>query len=65
MNEVFNFQENESYSLRSGIHLASRNIHTAYFGTDTISKLGSTLWKLISGKIKHALQKWIMNKTID
>ena len=34
MNEVFNIQENESYNLRSGIYLASRNMHTAYFGTD-------------------------------
>ena len=54
MNEVFNFQENESYNLRSGIHLASRNMHTAYFGTDTISSLGPKLWKLIPDKIKQA-----------
>ena len=32
MNEVFNFQKNEIYNLRSGIHLASRGMHTAYFG---------------------------------
>ena len=54
MSEVFNFQENESYNLRSGIHLASRNTHTAHFGTDTISSLGPKLWKLIPDKIKHA-----------
>ena len=54
MNEVFNFQENESYNLRSGINLASRNTHTAHFGTDTISSLGPKLWKLIPDKIKHA-----------
>ena len=54
MNKVFNFQENESYNLRSGIHLASRNTHTAHFGTDTISSLGPKLWKLIPDKIKHA-----------
>ena len=54
MNEVFNFQENESYNLRSGIHLASTNMHTAHFGTDTISSLGSKLRKLIPDKIKHA-----------
>ena len=52
--QVFNFQENESYNLRSGIYLASRNIHTVHFGTDTISSLGSELWKLIPDKIKHA-----------
>ena len=40
MLEVFNFQENECYNLRKGIHLASRNMHTAHFGTDTISSSG-------------------------
>ena len=54
MNDVFNFQENENYSLRSGIHLASRDTHTAHFGTDTISSSGLKLWKLIPDKIKHA-----------
>ena len=54
MNEVFNFQENERYNLRSGIHLASRKMNTAHFGTDTISSLGPKLWKLIADKIKHA-----------
>ena len=53
MNEVFNFQENESYSLRSDIHLVSRNMHTAHFGADTISSLGPKLGKLIPEKIKH------------
>ena len=54
MNEVFNFPGNESYNLRSDIHLASRNTHTAHFGNDTISSLGPRLWKLIPDKIKHA-----------
>ena len=43
MNKVFNFQENESYNLRSGKHLPSRNMNTAHFGTDTISTLGPKL----------------------
>ena len=55
MHEVFNLQENESYNLRKGIHLAGRNMHIALFGTDTISSSGPNLWKLISDKIKHAL----------
>ena len=29
-------------------------MHTAHFGTDTISSLGPKLWKLIPDKIKHA-----------
>ena len=53
IHEVFNFQENESYNLRKGIYLASRNMHTAHFGTDTISRSGLNLWKIISDKIKH------------
>ena len=53
MNEIFNFQETKSYNLRSGIYLASRNIHTAHFGNDTIFSLGPKLWKLIPDKIKY------------
>ena len=45
MNQVFNFQEKESYILRYGIH----------FGTDTIYSLGPKLWKIIPDKIKYAL----------
>ena len=29
-------------------------MHTAHFGTDTISSLGPKLWKIIPDKIKHA-----------
>ena len=54
MNEVFNFQENESYNLRSGKHLADRNMYTAHFRTDTICRLGPKLWKLIPDNIKYA-----------
>ena len=54
MLEVFNFQENKCYNLRKGIHLASRNMHTAHFSTDTMSSSGPNLSKLISDKIKHA-----------
>ena len=51
MNEYFNFQENRRYNLRSDIHLVSRNMHTVYFGSDTITSLGPKLWKLITDKI--------------
>ena len=44
MNQVFNFQEKESYILMYGIH----------FGTDTIYSLGPKLWKIIPDKIKYA-----------
>ena len=55
MNEVFNFQENERYSLRCGIHFASRNMHTGHFGTDAMSSFGPKLWRLIPDKIKYTL----------
>ena len=54
MSEVFNFQENERYKLRTVIHLPSRNKLTARFGSDTISSLGPKLRKLMPHKIKHA-----------
>ena len=54
MKEVFIFQENENYNLRSGTHLMNRNIHTAHFGTDTITNLGPKIWKLVPDEIKNA-----------
>ena len=54
INEVFNFQEKERYNLRSGVQLASKNVHIAHFDNDTISSLEPILWKLIPHKIKHA-----------
>ena len=43
MEEIFIFQENENYNIRSATHLTNRNIHTAPFGTDTITNLGPKL----------------------
>ena len=57
MNEVFNLKKNENYNLRSGIHLPSRNMYTAHFGTDTISSSRPNLWKLISDKISSQSQE--------
>ena len=54
LKEVFIFQENENYNLRSGTHLMNRNIHTAHFGTDTITNLGPKIWKLVPDEIKNA-----------
>ena len=54
MNKVFNFQDNESYNIMSGIHLAGKKMQIAHFGTNAISTLEPKLWKLIPDKIKHA-----------
>ena len=53
MKENFFFQENENHNLMSGKHLMNRNIHTAHFGTDTITTLGPKVWKLAPDKIKN------------
>ena len=54
MKEVFVFQENENYDIRSDTNLANRNIHTAHFGINTITSIGPKLWKLVPGEIKNA-----------
>ena len=54
MNKAFQFQENDSYNSKSGIHLVSRNMYTEHCGSDSVSSLRLKLWKLIPDKIKHA-----------
>ena len=54
MKEVFVFPENENYDLRSGAHLPNSNMHTAHFGSDTITNLGLKLWKLVPNEIRNA-----------
>ena len=43
MREIFHFQENDNYNLRSGIHLTSRNMRTTLFGKETVSNLGAKI----------------------
>ena len=60
MEEAFIFQQNENYNLKSGTHLMNRNIHTAHFGTDTITNLGPKIWKLASSLLvfKSRIKTW-------
>ena len=39
MKEIFHFQENHNYTLRSSTHLASRYLRTTLFGKETASNL--------------------------
>ena len=39
--EIFIFQENETCNLKSGNHLAQKNIQTTQYGTESISNLGA------------------------
>ena len=41
------FQENENYNLRSGTHLASRNMRIKLFGKVMVSNLGAKIWLLL------------------
>ena len=54
MREIFHFQENENYNLRSGTHLASRNMRTTLFGKETLSNLGAKIWPLLPEELKNA-----------
>ena len=60
----FVFQENENYDLRSGTALANKNLHTEYFGTDTITNLGPKLWKFVPDEIKNSSQLSIFKSRI-
>ena len=43
MKEIFDFQENETCNLRSGIHLARRTVRTTQYGIESVSNLGAKL----------------------
>ena len=43
MNEIFVFQQNETYNLRSGNYSARKNIQTTQYGNDSVSNLGVKL----------------------
>ena len=51
--EVFVFQENVTYSLRSGNHLARKNIQPTQSGIESVSNLGANLWNLSPRQIKN------------
>ena len=54
MREISHFQENENYNLRSGTHLASRNIRRTLLGKETVSNLGAKIWPLLPEELKNA-----------
>ena len=53
MKEIFIFQESDTYSLKSGNHLAQKNIRTTQIGIESVSNLGAKSWNLLPGKIKN------------
>ena len=54
MSNVFKFQENVNYHLRSGINLVTRTSRTTNFGIETISNLAPKIWALLPDEIKNA-----------
>ena len=54
MRDIFHFQENENFNLRSGTHLASRNMRTTLLGKVTVSNIGAKIWPLLPEELKNA-----------
>ena len=52
MENVFHFNTNISYNLRSHSELCSRNPKTVKYGTETISYLPPEIWSLVPHAIK-------------
>ena len=50
----FVFQENETYNLRSGNHLARKDIRNTQYEFERLSNLRAKLWNLLPGEIKDS-----------
>ena len=55
MKEIFTFQENKTYNLRSGNQLVPKNIPATQYGIESVSNLGAKLWNLLPGKIQKTV----------
>ena len=73
MKEIFVFQENETYSLWRGNHLARKNIRRMQYGIEIVSNLAANLWHLLPWEIKNnssfsvfknKIRKWIPEKCL-
>ena len=43
MNEIFTFVENNTYNLRSGMHLSRVNVHSTQYSTESIANIGAKI----------------------
>ena len=43
MNEIFTFAENNTYNLRSDMHLSRVKVHSTQYGTKSIGNLGAKI----------------------
>ena len=67
MKEIFVFQENQTYNLRSGNNLARKNIRTTQYGIESFVKLWSLLPREIKSSSSHTvfqnkIRKWTPEK---
>ena len=62
--ETFFTKENENYNLRSGTHLASRNVRTTLFQKKTVSNLGAKIWPLLPEELKNALSMQVFKNKL-
>ena len=50
--DIFHFQENENYNLRSDTHHASRNMRATLFGKKMVSDLEAKIWSVLAKELK-------------
>ena len=71
MRESFVIKQDETYNLKSGNHLAQRNIQITQYGTESVLNFRAKLWNLLTRKIKkisfltffkNKIRKWIPEK---
>ena len=56
---------NENYGLRSGTHLASRNVRTTLFGKEIVSNLGPKIWPLLPEELKNASSLLVFKNKLE
>ena len=52
MNEIFTFVVNNTYNLRSGMHINRVNVHSTQYGTESIGYLGAKIWDAVPVRMK-------------
>ena len=67
MNEIFTFVENNTYNLRSGMHLSRVNVHSTQYGTESIGNLGAKIWNLVPVHMKDIIcsTSWLFVETSE
>ena len=64
MKEILFFQKNETYSLRSGNHLARKTVQTTQYGIESAPNLGAKSWNLLPGEIRNSSSMTVFKNKI-